>query len=167
MEETIQLKGERSLVFVKPGNEITTPSIFKFLEEKLADVCDFKRLVDFLKIFPVPMKQLEVHYANISQLPIYEATLEAYKNCGITMTIYQGLPGLISEIRRIVGSTDPRKADLGTIRREFSKDSLEEAFRTRRYLNNVIHASGNKADAEREIAIWLPVLYERNGVRID
>lgn len=60
----------------------------------------------------------------------------------------------VSAIRKMVGSTLPYKAEPGTIRGDFSFDSPIVANLEKRPIKNLIHASGNKKEAEREIKLW-------------
>ena len=60
----------------------------------------------------------------------------------------------ISITRKILGATEPRKADPSSIRGEFSSDSYERADRLKRAVWNLAHASEDKKTAEREIALW-------------
>jgi nucleoside-diphosphate kinase len=57
-------------------------------------------------------------------------------------------------VRKIVGHTLPQKAQPGTIRGDFSIDSPIVANLEKRALKNLIHASGNKKEAEKEIKLW-------------
>ena len=71
----------------------------------------------------------------------------------IAMTI-KG-PNAIISVRKIVGATEPCKADLGTIRKDFaSEESYEKANSAKRCLRNLIHASDSIENAEREINVW-------------
>lgn len=56
--------------------------------------------------------------------------------------------------RKIVGHAEPRQAELGTIRGDFAVESYEMADALKRPLRNIVHASGNKEEAENEINIW-------------
>lgn len=56
--------------------------------------------------------------------------------------------------RKIVGSTEPRGAQPGTIRGDYTVDSYMLADSKKRVIRNLVHASGSIKDAEREIAIW-------------
>lgn len=56
--------------------------------------------------------------------------------------------------RKIVGSTEPRQALPGTIRGDFSLDSYTLSDKKQRSVRNLVHASGTKAEADREIALW-------------
>jgi nucleoside-diphosphate kinase len=60
----------------------------------------------------------------------------------------------IEVVRKIVGHTLPQKAQPGTIRGDFSIDSPIVANLEKRALKNLIHASGNKKEAEKEIKLW-------------
>lgn len=60
----------------------------------------------------------------------------------------------ISEVRKIAGYTDPSSAQKGTIRGDLGEDSILEANKEGRPVYNLIHASGNKEEAEKEIKIW-------------
>lgn len=60
-------------------------------------------------------------------------------------------PHAIEMVRKIVGTTLPLKADMGTIRGDFSCDSTAIANHEKRPLYNVVHASENEEEAEAEI----------------
>lgn len=57
-------------------------------------------------------------------------------------------------IRKIVGPTIPALAEMGTIRGDFSVDSSIAANRDKRSIHNIVHASGNKKEAEKELSFW-------------
>ena len=61
----------------------------------------------------------------------------------------------IKKVRAITGYTDPSAADKGTIRGDMGIDSILAANKEKRPVRNLIHASGNKEEAEQEIALWL------------
>lgn len=56
--------------------------------------------------------------------------------------------------RKIVGHAEPRQAELGTIRGDYALESYELADSKKRPLRNIIHASGNKQEAENELKLW-------------
>ncbi len=60
----------------------------------------------------------------------------------------------IEIVRKVVGPTEPRTAPAGTIRGDFSIDSYELGDNMQRPVKNLIHASGNKKEAESEIKLW-------------
>jgi nucleoside-diphosphate kinase len=57
-------------------------------------------------------------------------------------------------VRKLIGSTEPRKADPSTIRGKYSTDTYEMSDKKARPILNLVHASEDKRTAEREIAIW-------------
>lgn len=60
----------------------------------------------------------------------------------------------ISNVRSMCGHTLPSKAAPGTIRGDYGLDSAISANYAKRSIYNLIHASGNKEEAEREINLW-------------
>ena len=60
----------------------------------------------------------------------------------------------VKHVRKIVGSTSPGDAAPGTIRGDYSFDSYVLADNKKRPIQNLIHASGEVHEAEREISIW-------------
>ena len=60
----------------------------------------------------------------------------------------------IEVTRKLIGETEPRSAFPGTIRGDFFMDSYILADREERPIRNLIHASGNKEEAEYEINLW-------------
>ncbi len=62
----------------------------------------------------------------------------------------------IPNVRKIVGYTDPSSAEKGTIRGDYGQDSILKANSEGRPVYNLVHASGNPEEAEKEIALWFP-----------
>ena len=60
----------------------------------------------------------------------------------------------ISKVRQMVGHTIPAKADAGTIRGDYSDDTPAIANKEKRPILNLVHASGDKEEAEFEINLW-------------
>lgn len=58
------------------------------------------------------------------------------------------IKGNVQVARKIVGSTAPWNAEKGTIRGDFSSSLLK----------NMIHCSDGNESAEREVALWLPLM---------
>ena len=59
----------------------------------------------------------------------------------------------IAHVRKIVGSTYPGEADIGTIRGDFAHASKIYA-KTNNQGHNLIHASENEQDAKEELDLW-------------
>lgn len=63
-------------------------------------------------------------------------------------------PGAVEVVRKIVGATYPAEAAPGTIRGDHSIESAYIANVGKRTIQNLIHASGNKEEAEFEKKLW-------------
>lgn len=61
---------------------------------------------------------------------------------------------VVEMVRKLAGHTIPANAEMGTIRGDFSVDSAVLANKDRRGIRNLVHASGNLAEAEYEIGLW-------------
>ena len=139
---------ERSLVLIKPDGVQRTLSgeiIGRF--EKVG-----------LKIVGMKMTWIDrdfskKHYDAHVAKPFYKG-LEDYITEGpVIAMVLEGLHA-IEIIRKMVGSTEPRKAQPGTIRGDFSHHSYEYTDPKGIAIKNLIHASGEKKDAEKEIKLW-------------
>jgi len=60
----------------------------------------------------------------------------------------------VAILDKLVGSTEPLSSDVGTIRGDFTIDSYSIADKDGRAVRNIIHRSGTKEEAEKEIKIW-------------
>lgn len=60
----------------------------------------------------------------------------------------------VAKARDITGFTDPSTADKGTIRADYGTDSILKANLEERPVYNLIHASGSREEAEKEIKLW-------------
>ena len=63
----------------------------------------------------------------------------------------------IAQVRKIVGNTYPGEAEIGTIRGDFAHQSKKRAKAKTKALPNLIHASENKEDAKKELALWFSI----------
>ncbi len=78
----------------------------------------------------------------------------AYLTCGPIMAIVLEGPGVITGVRRLLGSSNPSASDVGTIRADYSIDSYDLADIVSRSTRTMLHASDSVESAEREIKIW-------------
>lgn len=80
--------------------------------------------------------------------------LEKYLSAGpVVVMVWQGAHA-VDVIRKLVGGTEPRTSDVGTIRGDFVHDSYEISDIEGRSVRNVVHASGTMEEAQKEIAVW-------------
>lgn len=66
-------------------------------------------------------------------------------------------PHAVELVRKIVGHTLPFKAEMGTIRGDFSHDSSFLANTGNRPIKNLVHASGTLEEAQYEIPLWFNI----------
>ncbi|MDE1970423.1 MAG: nucleoside-diphosphate kinase [Patescibacteria group bacterium] len=71
----------------------------------------------------------------------------------IVKMVVQGLHA-VEMVRKITGGTMPSQAEMGTVRGDYSVDSPLLANAQKRPVRNIVHASGNAAEAEFEIKLW-------------
>jgi nucleoside-diphosphate kinase len=60
----------------------------------------------------------------------------------------------IERVRKIVGYTDPAKAEKGTIRGDLGTDYIAKSSMEKRKLENLVHAADSPEAAKREIDVW-------------
>jgi len=83
-----------------------------------------------------------------------KTSLIKYLCCGPVVVLVLEGANATSQVRKLLGSTDPTKADIGTIRGDFTIDSNTLAYETDRTLRNLAHASENPEEAAKEVKIW-------------
>jgi nucleoside-diphosphate kinase len=88
-------------------------------------------------------RQAEAFYAVHRERPFYGSLVE-YMISGPVFVAALERDNAVAHLRQIMGATDPKKADAGTIRAEFG-DSIEQ---------NAIHGSDSDENAKIEIAFF-------------
>ena len=86
-------------------------------------------------------------------LKVQAWTVEFMQSGPIVAMVLAG-PGAIAQVRKMRGPTLPVFAEAGTILGDFSYDSAIVANLQRRGVRNLVHASGNKEEAEFEVNLW-------------
>lgn len=84
---------------------------------------------------------------------IWNWNVEFLISAPVIAMIFEGSRS-IENIRSMVGHTLPLKAAPGTIRGDYSLESSIGANLRKRTIHNLVHASGNPEEAEREIKLW-------------
>ena len=87
----------------------------------------------------------EKHYAIHKGKPFYEDLIEYITSGPVVMFVLEKENG-IADLRKLVGATDPRKAEPNTIRKIFGTDVGR----------NAVHASDGPETAEFEIQLHFP-----------
>lgn len=127
---------EKTLVIIKPGaiqRELIGEVITR-LERKGLHLCGIKmmQLTDDI---------VSEHYAHLADLPFFDRIKNSMMVTPIIVCCWEGVEA-VKVVRAIVGVTNGREAQAGTIRGDFSM-SIQE---------NIIHASDSVETAKIEIA---------------
>ena len=92
-----------------------------------------------------------------SALEIGQRVREAnmrYLSTGPVLTLALEGNTAVQTVRAIVGGTNPLTADIGTIRGDLTIDDFTQADLEDRSVRNLMHASSDPEEAEREITLW-------------
>ena len=79
--------------------------------------------------------------------------LESMTSGPVVKMVIQGLHA-VDAVRKMVGATIPYKAELGSIRGDYSVDSPALANKEHRAVFNLVHASETPEEATHEIGYW-------------
>jgi len=133
---------ERTLSIVKPdgvGKGVIGDVINRFESAGLRVVA--------LKMVKLSSQEAGGFYKVHRERPFYE-DLKNYMSSGpLVIMILEG-EGAIDRVRRIMGATDPAKAEQGTIRADHA-ESIER---------NIVHGSDSSQSADFEIAYFFPAV---------
>jgi len=137
---------QQTLVLIKPDGlkKSLTGNVLTRLSETKLDIVA-------AKIVKVSRGLAEKHYESLKDKPFYEELLKyimgEYHKKKVMALVYWG-DGAIDKVRQICGSTNPEEADPVSIRGAYGRITTKGVY------ENVIHASTNTEEAEREIKLW-------------
>ncbi len=136
----------QTLILIKPDGlkkSLTGNVLTRLSETKLEIVA--------AKIVKVSKKLAEEHYAMLKDKPFFNELLKYimgdYHKKKVMALVYWG-DDAIAKVRQICGSTNPEEADPVSIRGAYGRITTKGVY------ENVIHASTNSEEAEREIKLW-------------
>ena len=84
---------------------------------------------------------------------IIRAVIKEMQSSPVLAIVVEG-NGAIQQVDKLVGTTEPGTADIGTIRGDFTIDTYAHSTFEDRSIRNLIHCSDEPEEAEREIALW-------------
>jgi len=96
-----------------------------------------------LKMMALESNLLQEHYAEHLEKPFYAGLEEFMKSSPVVVMAWEGYE-CVNSVRLLVGATNPRAAEAGTIRGDFSMGTGR----------NLIHASDGKESGEREVGLF-------------
>ena len=100
-----------------------------------------------LKLMRISQELAERHYAEHREKPFFPGLVRFITSGPVVAMVLEG-PGVVAEVRKMMGATHPKDALPGTIRGDFATITTE----------NLVHASDGHDSAAREIALWFPGL---------
>ncbi len=106
-----------------------------------------------LKMVMVDRQFSKKHYADHIDKKFYKGLEEFIVSGPVVAMVIEGVNS-IEVVRKIVGSTEPNSAQPGTIRGDFAHHTYNYTDNRGKAIMNLIHASGNQEDAEKEVALW-------------
>ena len=106
-----------------------------------------------MKLISVDKELAEKHYGIHKGKPFFEPTVKYITSSPVIAIVLEGI-NAIEMVRGIMGKTDPQKAEMGTIRGDFSFESPSLADVDKRAIKNLIHASGSVKEAKFERQLW-------------
>ena len=137
---------QQTLILVKPDGlkkSLTGNVLTRLSETKLEIVA--------AKIVKVSKELAEQHYSMLKEKPFFKELIKyimgEYHKKKVMALVYWG-DDAIDKVRQICGSTNPEEADPVSIRGAYGRITTKGVY------ENVIHASMNETDAEREIKLW-------------
>lgn len=138
---------QQTLVLIKPDGlvkSLTGNILTRLSETKLEIVA--------AKMVKVSRELAEAHYVFLKDKPFFNELIkyimgELHKRKKVMALVYYG-EDAIEKVRKICGATNPEEADSVTIRGQYGRITTKGVY------ENVIHASTNESEAEREIKLW-------------
>ncbi len=103
--------------------------------------------------------QYRAHYEDIGKMITRRGEQAFRYNLNYMMTgpviaiVLEGVEA-VPLVRKIVGPTEPKSAEMGTIRGDYSHMSFGYSDAKGMGVPNLVHASGNAEEAKKEIALW-------------
>ena len=137
---------QQTLVLIKPDglNKSLTGNVLTRLSETKLDIVA-------CRIVQVSKKLAEEHYAMLKDKPFFEDLIKylmgEYHKKKVMALVYWG-EDAIGKVRKICGATNPEEADPVSIRGAYGRITTKGVY------ENVIHASTNPEESEREIKLW-------------
>jgi len=104
------------------------------------------------KVAAVSRELAEAHYQALRSEPFFEDLIEhirgqLHQADYVLALVYAGA-GAVAKVRQLAGATNPEQADLTSLRGALGR------ITTAGVMENVIHASSDDREAEREIKLW-------------
>jgi len=140
------MKAQQTLVLIKPDGLVKS-----LTGNIITELSDTGLIIVGAKIVQVTKDLAEEHYQHLREEKFFDELIKyimgEYHVKRILALVYHG-ENATEKVRKIVGATDPEKAEPTTIRGKYGRITSKGVF------ENVVHASENEKEAEREIKLW-------------
>jgi nucleoside-diphosphate kinase len=133
---------ERTLSIVKP-DAVAAGKAFAILDR----IERAGLRVAALRMLRLDTRQAEEFYAVHRERPFYQSLVKFMTSGPIVVSVLEG-DDAVARYRRLMGATDPAKAEAGTLRKEFATD-VER---------NAVHGSDSRETAACEVAFFFNTL---------
>ncbi|MFZ9812072.1 MAG: nucleoside-diphosphate kinase [Burkholderiaceae bacterium] len=133
---------ERTLSIIKP--DAVTKNVIGQIYSRLEYAC---LKVVAARMIHLSRREAEGFYAVHAQRPFFKDLVDFMISGPVMVQVLEG-EGAIAKNRQLMGATDPKKADPGTIRADFA-DSIDA---------NAVHGSDGPDTAVQEISYFFPSL---------
>jgi len=138
---------EQTLILIKPDalKKSLTGNILTRLSETKLEIAG-------AKIVRVSKELAEKHYTHLKGKPFFKELIQFiqgkfHQRRKVIAFVYHG-EGAIKKVRKVVGATNPEKAEPISIRGSYGRILSTGLY------ENAIHASSDKKEAKREIELW-------------
>lgn len=129
---------ERTLVIIKPD------AVKRGLIGEIISAFEKKGLkISAMKLELIEKQKLEKHYAEHKGKPFFNSLVSFMNSGPVVLAVVEGLDA-VKVVRKLVGATNGREAEPGTIRGKYSMSQQ----------NNLVHASADSTVAAREIELF-------------
>jgi len=108
-----------------------------------------QRVIDDRKELNLPVDKDAMEYGK----DIIRTIVDYITSGPVLAMVVEGL-GAIAITAKLVGSTEPKTSDVGTIRGDFTVDTYSLSALDNRAVRNLVHCSDSPEEAAREMAIW-------------
>jgi len=140
------MKANQTLVLIKPDGLVKS-----LTGNIITELSDTGLIIVGAKIVQVTRELAEEHYQHLREEKFFDELIRyimgEFHVKRVLALVYHG-ENAIEKVRKIVGATDPEKAEPTSIRGKYGRITSRGVF------ENVVHASENEKEAEREIKLW-------------
>ncbi|NQU73571.1 MAG: nucleoside-diphosphate kinase [Candidatus Omnitrophica bacterium] len=138
---------QQTLILIKPDGlvkSLTGNILTRLSESKLEIIA--------AKMARVSKELAEKHYCHLKDKPFYNELIkyimgELHDRKKVLAMVYWG-DDAIGKVRELAGETNPEEANPVSIRGQYGRITTKGLY------ENVIHASTNEEEAQREIKLW-------------